>query len=206
MPLHLTAHPAAVDALAHLRNRATPPGVFRAQLNRLAALVVADATAAAPTTAGFVDGPLADCVPVARATAPVFVPVLRAGVGMLDGALAVWPDAGVSFVGIARDETTLAAGVYLDRVGDIAGADVVVLDPMLATGGSLLATLTTLAAHGQPRSVAVAGVVCTPDGAAAVTAAHPDVALHFAACDPRLDDRGYILPGLGDAGDRTCGR
>ena len=136
---------------------------------------------------------------------PVLVPVLRAGAAMLNGALTVWPDATVGFLGLARDETTLTSSVYLSRLGEVVGRDVVVLEPMLATGGSLSEALALIAEAGPPASLTVVGVVAAPEGVAVVEEAWPDAHLVFAALDERLTANGFIYPGLGDAGDRAWG-
>jgi uracil phosphoribosyltransferase len=135
----------------------------------------------------------------------VFVPVLRAGAALLPGALAVWPDARVGFVGAARDEATLDASLYLERLGDLRDSTVVILEPMLATGGSMCAVLDAVTAAGPPARVKVVGVVAAPEGVARVLSHAPEVELHFAALDDGIDDRGFITPGLGDAGDRAWG-
>lgn len=202
----LCPHPAVADALAILREGSTPPGLFRTQLTRLAAVMVAQASSALPLSDATVRGPL-ETVTVGRAVPPVLVPILRAGAAMLEGALTVWPDAPVGFLGLARDEDTLAAQVYLDRLGQVEGHHVLILEPMLATGSSLVAALAKIMGRSTPpASVSVAGVVCAPQGVTAVNEAWPEVALHYAACDTGLDDRGFIRPGLGDAGDRAWGR
>jgi uracil phosphoribosyltransferase len=119
--------------------------------------------------------------------------------------LTVWPDATVGFLGLARDEATLTSSVYLSRLGEVTGRDVVVLEPMLATGGSLSEALANIAEAGRPASITVVGVVAAPEGVALVEAAWPQVHLVFAALDERLTATGYIYPGLGDVGDRAWG-
>lgn len=204
MSLVLSPHPAAHDALAVVRRRDTAVGEYRTQLHRIAVLLVTAATTDLPSVEKFVETPVARAA-VAVATPPVFVPILRAGASLLPGALAVWPDAPVGFIGAARDRRTLVSNIYLDRPGALQGRDVVVLEPMLATGGSLAAALDAIDRAGPPRSVRVVGVICTPEGVEVVCAAHPEAVLHFVAEDPELDRFGVIRPGLGDAGDRAWG-
>ncbi|ETD68495.1 uracil phosphoribosyltransferase [Pelistega indica] len=133
------------------------------------------------------------------------VPILRAGIGMLDGVLNLIPGAKVSAVGIARNEETLEAGTYLKKlVGELDQRLALIIDPMLATGGSLIATIDMLKAAGC-KEIRALTLVSAPEGIAKVTAAHPDVDIYTAAIDERLNENGYIIPGLGDAGDRLFG-
>jgi uracil phosphoribosyltransferase len=204
MGVHLTHHPAALDALRVLRQATTPTASFRAQLERLTTVLVTEATLTVPVTSVTVPGSFGT-VPAVEATAPVFVPVLRAGAALLPGALAVWPDAAVGFIGVARNEATLTATRYVDRVGDVHGKHVVILEPMLATGGSLTVVLDALVAAGPPETISVVGVVAAPDGVARILEHTAGVTLHFAALDEGLNAEGFIVPGLGDAGDRAWG-
>lgn len=133
------------------------------------------------------------------------VPILRAGIGMLDGVLALVPGAKVSAVGIARNEETLQADTYLKKLaGEIDQRMAIIIDPMLATGGSLIATIDMLKAAGC-KDIRALTLVSAPEGIAKVTAAHPDVDIYTAAIDQCLNENGYIIPGLGDAGDRLFG-
>jgi uracil phosphoribosyltransferase len=133
------------------------------------------------------------------------VPILRAGIGMLDGVLDMIPNAKVSVVGLARNEETLEAHTYLEKfVGKLDERLAVILDPMLATGGSMDATISMLKRNGC-RQIRVLALVAAPEGLARVTAAHPDVDIYVAAIDRCLNEHGYILPGLGDAGDKIFG-
>lgn len=172
-------------------------------MTRLSSILVTEATAHLLGETAVVQGPLRS-VAVLEVLPPVFVPVLRAGAAMLDGALTVWPDSPVGFLGLARNEVTLQSSLYLSRIDECRDRDVVVLEPMLATGGSLCEAVARIADL-SPRSVAVIGVVASPDGVARIAAAHPSATLHFAALGGGLDDDGYIVPGLGDAGDRMYG-
>lgn len=189
--------------LAALRDAATPSHEFRRHAGALSALVLAAALSGVEGREAEVRTPLATAraeVPARRIT---LVPVLRAGLAMLEPGLALLPDdTRVGFLGLERDETTLRPRAYLESLpGDLGDDEVVLLDPMIATGGSAAAALAKLRAAGG-RRLHLVGLIAAPEGLAAVAAAHPDVQVTVAAVDGRLDDRGYIVPGLGDAGDR----
>jgi len=205
VPVVVLDHPLAAHRLAALRDEATPPERFRSALRQLSGLLVYEATRALPTAACTVHTPLADA-PAARIDRwPLLVPVLRAGLGMLDAALELLPDSPVAFVGLRRDEESLRPDVYLQAVpSDLAGRPALVLDPMAATGGSLVHTVELLGRLGAG-SVTALCVLAAPEGVAALEAAAPDVVLYTAALDERLNDVGFIVPGLGDAGDRQFG-
>jgi uracil phosphoribosyltransferase len=189
--------------LARLRDASTPSHEFRRHAGALSALVLAAALADLEGREAEVETPLARArawVPARRVT---LVPILRAGVAMLEPGLHLLPDdTRVGFLGMERDEATLTARTYLSslpaRLGD---DDVVLLDPMVATGGSGVAALATLRAAGA-RRLHLAGLIAAPEGLAALAAAQPEVPVTVAAIDERLDARGFIVPGLGDAGDR----
>jgi uracil phosphoribosyltransferase len=149
--------------------------------------------------------PVAPTTGAALAAPPVLVPVLRAGLGMAEAAHAQVPGAVMGFVGVARDEETLRPTPYMASLpGDLAGIPVLVLDPMLATGGSMAHTIDLLAERGADRVTAVC-LVAAPGGVDRLAAAHPGVEVVAAALDERLNEHGYIVPGLGDAGDRQFG-
>lgn len=186
-----------------MRDGATGPAAVRRAVAALTTLVLAEALRDLDGTAGSVVTPVAAAdvvVPARRVTA---VPILRAGLAMLDPALALLPeDTRVGFLGMARDEATTRPAGYLTSLPDDLGDDeALVLDVMIATGGSTVAALDALRAHGA-RRIRVAGLIAAPEGLAAVAAAHPDVAVTVGAVDERLDARAFIVPGLGDAGDR----
>jgi uracil phosphoribosyltransferase len=206
VPIVVVDHPLAADRLAVLRERATPPARFRAALADLAGMLVYEATRTFPTDDLTVHTPLAPAPGRRLSGVPLVVPVLRAGLGMLDGALRLLPDAEVGFVGVRRDEQTLQPHAYLSTVPDrLAGRPVLILDPMLATGGSLLHTLGLLAVAGAG-PIAVCCVVAARHGLAAVDkAGFAAVRVVAAAVDPHLNEVGFIVPGLGDAGDRQFG-
>jgi uracil phosphoribosyltransferase len=206
VPTQVVDHPLAAERLAVLRDRATPPVAFRLALRELSTLLVYEACRGLVTEEITVETPLGPAPGRRLATTPVLVPVLRAGLGMLDGALALLPDARVGFVGVRRDEETLRPDPYLSALpGDLAAQPALVLDPMLATGGSLVHTLRLLrAANVGP--VTVCCVLAAPEGLAATTdAGFGTTTVVTAAVDCRLNEVGFIEPGLGDAGDRQFG-
>jgi uracil phosphoribosyltransferase len=198
-------HPLAAVALTVLRDERTPRARFRAALHDLSTLLIYEATRELPTVPVTVTTPLRTTAGARLAAEPVLVPVLRAGLGMLPAALALLPDARTAFVGLARDEETFRPTVYLESVpASLAGHPVLLLDPMLATGGSALHALRLLAARDADR-VVVVSAVSAPVGLAAVEASGLDVRVVTAAVDDGLNDVAYIVPGLGDAGDRLFG-
>jgi uracil phosphoribosyltransferase len=189
--------------LAVLRDAATPPSRFRRAAAALGGLVIAEALRGLETVPGKVDtpvGPAAVATPARRLT---IVPVLRAGLALLETALALAPgEPRVGFIGLARDEATLLPSRYLESLpAALADDDVLLLEPMVATGGSSVAALDVLAARGA-RRIAVAALIAAPEGLEAIGGRHPGVQVVCGAVDSGLDERGFIVPGLGDAGDR----
>ncbi|TCJ19412.1 uracil phosphoribosyltransferase [Rubrobacter taiwanensis] len=203
--LHVVDHPLSRQKLAVLRDENTRQREFRQAMRELALVLVSEAARRMPTEAVRVNTPLAP-TEVHRISEPVcLVPVLRAGLGMLDGALALLPEATVGFIGLFRDEeTALPVEYYANLPRELERYRVMVLDPMLATGGSLSATLAKLKDHGARRISCVSAVAAVP-GVERVLRDHPDVDLYVGVVDPELDDRAFIVPGLGDAGDRLYG-
>ncbi|GAA4674061.1 uracil phosphoribosyltransferase [Gordonia humi] len=205
LDIHVVDHPLARAWLTVLRDEVTDNTAFRSALARLSRMLVYEAFADAPVDEVDVQTPVGVAPGVRVRTPPLFVPVLRAGLGMLDAALAVLPDARIGFVGVARDEETAQPVEYLASLPeDLSGQPVYVLDPMLATGGSLLHTLDLLAARGATGMTAVC-VVGAPEGIAALRDSDHRVRLVIGAVDDRLNERNFIVPGLGDAGDRQYG-
>jgi uracil phosphoribosyltransferase len=207
MPEGLTVvqHPVLDDRLAVLRDAATPHGAFRQALSEASAILAIEATRDLPTVAREVETPL-EPASVDRLEAQItIVPVLRAGLGMVDGFLRLLADARVGHLGMQRDEDTLEPTGYFERMPPGMGeAHVFLLDPMLATGGSAVAALDRLKANGA-RRLRLICLVAAPEGVKAVQDAHPDVGIWTAALDRGLDEHAYIRPGLGDAGDRVFG-
>ena len=191
--------------MTRLRDEATGPKAFRELVAELTTLLLYEATADLPTIAQEVKTPLAPYTGARLAEKVGFVPVLRAGIGMVQAALALIPEAQVWHIGLFRDERTLRPIEYYNKLPSSATVQVcLVLDPMLATGGSATATVDILKRWGAKR-VKYVGIIAAPEGVRALGSAHPDVPIHVAALDERLNDKGYILPGLGDAGDRQFG-
>ncbi|MEE4022435.1 uracil phosphoribosyltransferase [Gordonia sp. PKS22-38] len=205
MQVQIVDHPLAAARLTTMRDKTTDNAAFRAALSDLTQMLVYEALADAPTATVSIDTPLAAFDGARLATPPLLVPVLRAGLGMVEQAHAMVPEAHVGFVGVARDETTAEPVPYLESLpDDLAGLPVFVLDPMLATGGSMLHTIELLVARNATDITAVC-VVAAPEGVAALERSGHPVRLVVAAVDERLDETAYIVPGLGDAGDRQFG-
>ncbi|HEX8259772.1 MAG TPA: uracil phosphoribosyltransferase [Rubrobacteraceae bacterium] len=203
--LHVVDGPLVRQKLKVLRDEDTRTPEFRQAMKELALILVAEATHSMPTNTVRVRTPLAD-TEVEEIAGPVcLVPVLRAGLGMLEGALALLPDATVGFMGLQRDEETAEpVEYYVNLPRNLQEYLVLVLDPMLATGGSLSATLDKLKEYGA-RWISCLHAVAAAPGVERVTGEHPDASFYTAAVDPELDERAFIVPGLGDAGDRLYG-
>lgn len=206
LPTTIVDHPLVSQRLAGIRDERTPRPVFRRLLDEMSHLLVYEACRSLPTERITVTTPLAPAPATVVSRHPLLVPVLRAGLGMLDGALELMPDAAVGFVGLKRDEETLQPDAYVTTVpDDLEGRDVVVLDPMLATGGSLIHTARLLT-DANCGAMTVVCVLAAPEGLEAFAAAgYADAHVVTAAVDERLNDVGFIVPGLGDAGDRQFG-
>ena len=204
MGLHHVEHPLIEEVLAELRDQSTPPERFRLLSRRLTTLLAFDASRDLPSRADKVQTPL-EQTDVKRLDADVvLVPVLRAGMGMLEVMLSIFPKASVGYVGLERDESTAVARQYYRKLPSLSGTFVFLLDPMLATGGSASAAITKLKQAGA-RRITLLSLVAAPDGVERMLRDHSDVPVFVAALDRALNERGYILPGLGDAGDRLFG-
>ena len=198
-------HPLVLDRLARLRDLDCPPRDFRRHVADIARLLVLPATAHLDTREVSVMTPITEMSGHKLARPIVLVPILRAGLGLSEAFLDLLPEATVAHYGMARNEETLQPDIYLERIPDnIDGTEVFVLDPMLATGGSAVAALTGLKERGATHLHFVC-LVASPEGLAALTKHHPDVPVTTAAIDEGLNEKGYIVPGLGDAGDRIFG-
>ncbi len=198
-------HPAVCDRLARLRNVETPPPVFRRILEELGTFLAYEATRELALRTEFVRTPIARTTVRRLAERPVVAPILRAGLGLLPGFLSVLDDAIVAHLGFFRDPETLAAVPYYANLpDDLAGARVFALDPMLATGHSGAAALDVLATRGASAPHLLC-VLAAPEGIAHLSGRHPSVRIVTCAVDQRLNEHGYIVPGLGDAGDRMFG-
>ena len=202
MSVFVADHPLVRHKIGRLRHRVTAPPEFRALVYEIAQSLFYEATRdliCRPTT---VPTPISDCPAHEVAERVGIVPVLRAGLGMADALLDALPEATVWHVGLYRDHTTLKPVTYYNKMPTAHGLDLaLVLDPMLATGGSAIAAIDILRDAGVPK-IKFIGLIAAPEGVAALRAAHPDVPVYLGAIDSHLNELGYIVPGLGDAGDR----
>ena len=199
-------HPLVLDSLARIRDVTTPNALFRQNLERIGTLLIAEATQTLPTVSSTVQTPLTTAPSETISVQPVIVPILRAGLGFLRPAQELLPDADIGFIGIARNEETHQPEPYVNKLPeDIGARPVIVVDPMLATGGSLIHTLRLLVERGAPQPLTVVVALAAPEGIAAVEESGLVITLFTAAIDDRLNDDAYIVPGLGDAGDRLYG-
>lgn len=200
-----SSHPLVAHKLSLLRNKDTNPKQFRELVRELAALLTYEATADLLTAPLTVQTPLASAQGLVLREAIGLVPILRAGLGMVEGVWALLPDAEVWHIGLYRDERTLKPVEYYNKLPvEPTVSMCLILDPMLATGGSAVATVDILKRWGV-RRIKFVGILAAPEGLQLMQAHHPEVAIHLAAIDERLNEHGYILPGLGDAGDRQFG-
>ena len=205
MPLHVVAHPVVHDALATLRESSTPPEVFRRMAIRISLLLAAEATRDVPSEPVSVQTPLGPADGRRVSAGVVVVPVLRAGLGMLDAVLELLPNARVGHIGLQRDEMTAVASQYYSKLPrDLTGSYVLMIDPMLATGGSAVAGLDLLKAAGA-MSIRMICIVAAPEGIALVERHHPNVHIYTPTVDQGLNAHKFIVPGLGDFGDRLYG-
>ncbi|MCV7154600.1 uracil phosphoribosyltransferase [Mycolicibacterium pyrenivorans] len=205
MDVRVVDHPLAAARLTTLRDERTDNAAFRAALRDLTLMLVYEATRELAVEIIAVRTPLADTAGAKLANPPLLVPVLRAGLGMVDQAHALIPEARVGFVGVARDEQTHQPTPYLESLpDDLSTQPVIILDPMLATGGSMVHTVELLYARNAVDVTAIC-VVVAPEGLAALDKVAPRMRLITATIDSGLNDIAYIVPGLGDAGDRQFG-
>jgi len=205
MPLHIVSHPLVHDALALLRDKQTPADTFRRVATRISVLLAAEALRDVPTATSTVVTPLGPAEARRVASDVVVVPVLRAGLGMLDAVLDLVPTARVGYIGLQRDEQTAIASRYYSKLPQgLTDSYVLMIDPMLATGGSASAALDLLRQAGASR-VRIVCIVAAPEGVAVVERDHPDVAIYTPVVDSHLNAQKYIVPGLGDFGDRLYG-
>jgi uracil phosphoribosyltransferase len=203
--LHVSRHPAVLHKLAILRDERTEPKKFREVVRELSWLLGYEALADARVRSLKIRTPLEEIDADELDDRIGLVPILRAGLGMVDAMLELMPTAQVWHLGLFRDERTLRPVEYYNRLPDSATVDLcLILDPMLATGGSATAAIEVLKRWGAVR-IKLVNLIAAPEGVKAVTDAHPDVHIYCAALDRQLNEKGYILPGLGDAGDRQFG-
>ena len=205
MSVHIVDHPLVHDALVGLRDKRTLPEHFRRAATRISVLLAAEAMREMPSAEVSVDTPLGPAPGRRIGSDVVVVPVLRAGLGMLDAVLELVPDARVGHIGLQRDEMTAAASQYYSKLPpSLEKSFVLMIDPMLATGGSAVAALDLLRRAGAAR-VRMICIVAAPEGVALVQRHHPEVAIYTPVVDRRLNEQKYIVPGLGDFGDRLYG-
>jgi len=199
-------HPLIQHKLTFLRDKNTGTQQFRALVSEIANLMCYEATRDLPLTEVEIETPIRMAkTKVIAGRKLAFVPILRAGLGMVEGVLQLVPTAKVGHIGLYRDETTLQPVEYYNKLPpDTNERDVIVLDPMLATGGSAIDAI-TIVKRSNPRSVKFLCIIAAPEGLKALSEAHPDVQIYCAALDEKLNENGYIVPGLGDAGDRIFG-
>jgi len=205
VPLHIVNHPLVQDALMELRDKRTEPPAFRRAANRISVLLAAEALRDVPSVGGMVTTPLGPAAGSVVRGDVVVVPVLRAGLGMLDAVLELLPAARVGHIGLQRDEMTAVASQYYSKLPpDMSGAFVLMIDPMLATGGSAVAALDLIRRAGG-HNVRMICIVAAPEGIALVARHHPDVHIYTPVVDQGLNAHKFIVPGLGDFGDRLYG-
>lgn len=202
--LHVLQHPLAAHVITRLRDRATEPAAFRALAHQVGLMLALEATRDLPTRSYAVNTPLEAHTGSALASGLVVVPVLRAGLGMVQPWIDLFPEVSVGYVGLERDHQTALPRSYYCKLPPLVGKRVLCVDPMLATGGSAVMALDLLREQGAT-DLALVVIVAAPEGVAAVEAKHPDVPIFTAALDRELNDKKYILPGLGDFGDRLYG-
>ena len=205
MPVHVLDHPLAAHILTHLRDKTTKPATFRTLAYQLSLLLAIESTGDIEVDDKIIHTPLEAMTGRVLAHQPlVVVPILRAGLGMVQPFTDMFPDVSVGYVGLERDHATAKARSYYCKLPPLAGRHVFIVDPMLATGGSAVQALNVVKEHGSTDARLVC-IVSSPEGVAEVEKHHPGTAIHTAALDRALNDRKYILPGLGDFGDRLYG-
>ena len=205
MSLQLVDHPLVHDALAELRDVRTAPPAFRRAANRISVLLAAEALRDVPASPAVVTTPLGPADGRIIETDVVVVPVLRAGLGMLDAVLELLPSARVGHIGLQRDEATAIASRYYSKLPpEIADSFVLMIDPMLATGGSAVAAIDLIKAAGA-RTIRMICIVSAPEGVQLLEQRHPDVVIYTPVIDRHLNAHKFIVPGLGDFGDRLYG-
>ena len=204
MPLHVSSHPLVGHGLRGLRDAKTPPEEFRVHARNVITMLLYEATADLPVRRGKVETPLAAADAIELESEVVAIPVLRAGLGLLAPVLELLPRVSVGYIGLERDEETAVARIYYNKLPKLQGKIPLLLDPMLATGGSAAQALDMIKEAGG-RDTRMVCVVAAPEGVTVLEQRHPEVHVYTAALDERLNDRAYIVPGLGDFGDRLFG-
>lgn len=204
MPLHLLLHPLGAHVLTHLRDKTTKPALFRTLSYQISLLLALEATRDFATEEKKIETPMEPMVGHVLARQLAVVPILRAGLGMVQPFQDIFPDVSIGYVGLERDHTTAIARSYYCKLPPLEGKRVIVVDPMLATGGSAAQAVDVVKAAGA-KDVVFVCIVASPEGVATMEKSHPTVPIHAATLDRGLNARKYILPGLGDFGDRLYG-
>jgi uracil phosphoribosyltransferase len=204
VPLHVSEHPVVQTCLAGLRDEATPPETFRSLARRAITFLLYEATRDLPRKPATVRTPLGEAPATLVDREVVAIPVLRAGLGLLAPVLELLPHVSVGYIGLERDEQTAVARIYYRKLPPLAGKVPLLLDPMLATGGSAVQAVDLIEEAGG-RDVRMIAIVAAPEGVRTLEERHPDVEVFTAAVDEGLNDRAFIVPGLGDFGDRLFG-
>jgi uracil phosphoribosyltransferase len=204
VPLKVSSHPLVADSLRGLRDQSTAPEEFRVLARKIITLLLYEATADLPVTRGRVQTPLTEADAISMDHEVVAIPVLRSGLGILGPVLELLPRVSVGYIGLERDEETAVARIYYKKLPKLEGKVPLLLDPMLATGGSAAQALDLIKEAGgrNPRMICV---VAAPEGVSVLEERHPEVQIYTAALDEGLNDRAFIVPGLGDFGDRLFG-
>jgi uracil phosphoribosyltransferase len=204
VPLKVSSHPLVADSLRGLRDKSTAPEEFRVLARKIITLLLYEATADLPVVHGTVSTPLKEADAISVEQEVVAIPVLRAGLGLLGPVLELLPRVSVGYIGLERDEQTAVARIYYEKLPHLVGKVPLLLDPMLATGGSAARAVDLIKEAGG-RNTRMICVVAAPEGVKALEDRHPEVRIFTAALDEGLNDRAYIVPGLGDFGDRLFG-
>jgi uracil phosphoribosyltransferase len=203
--LNVIKHPLITHKLTQLRKKDTLTRDFRYNVSEIAALMAYEITRDLPMKKIIIETPVSDCETTELAAGVVLIPVLRAGLGMVEGIVNLLPDAKVGHIGMYRDHETLKPITYFSKFPEsLSDSIVMVLDPMLATGGSASAAIKVIKENGA-KTIKLVSIVGAPEGVARIEKDHPDVQVFLAALDSNLNEHGYIVPGLGDAGDRLFG-
>jgi uracil phosphoribosyltransferase len=204
VPLKVSSHPLVADSLRGLRDSSTTPDEFRVLARKIITLLLYEATADLPVTHGKVQTPLTEANAISMEREVVAIPVLRSGLGILGPVLELLPRVSVGYIGLERDEQTAVARIYYQKLPQMVGKIPLLLDPMLATGGSAAQALDLIKEAGgrNPRMICV---VAAPEGVKVLDERHPEIQIYAAALDEGLNDRAFIVPGLGDFGDRLFG-
>lgn len=204
--VEIVKHPLIQDSLSRVRDRSTPNALFRQELERVGLLLMVEATKGLDTIDTVVETPLASTTTRTLATQPVVVPILRAGLGLLPAAQELLPAADVGFVGMSRDEESFSPVPYVTKLPEsLAGRVCIVLDPMLATGGSMAHTCRLLKDRGAIGPITIVCVLASPEGLSRLESEGLELIVYTASVDEHLNDDAFIVPGLGDAGDRLFG-